>query len=45
MHELAVTESILNIATDYALKAGASRVTASNCRKDTGTSIWVSRKK
>jgi hydrogenase nickel incorporation protein HypA/HybF len=27
MHELAVTESILNIATDYAQKAGATRVT------------------
>ena len=27
MHELAVTESILNIATDYAKKAGATRVT------------------
>ena len=27
MHELAVTESILNIASDYAKKAGAARVT------------------
>ena len=27
MHELAITESILNIASDYALKAGATRVT------------------
>lgn len=27
MHELAITESILNIATDYAQKAGAARVT------------------
>ncbi len=27
MHELAITESILKIATDYAQKAGAARVT------------------
>ena len=27
MHELAVTESILKIATDYAVKAGATKVT------------------
>jgi hydrogenase nickel incorporation protein HypA/HybF len=30
MHEKAVTESLLNIATEHALKAGASRVTQLN---------------
>lgn len=30
MHELSVTESILNIASEYAQNSGASRVTAIN---------------